>query len=351
MRFPWGSGSSAASAVAGGRWSWLAGDFEPGRFFEGAHVAQADRPLRDRRRNSLPAAARDRRAGRRLEGRSRVRDPARDSRHRRAGPVGTAPRLAADGARPGSLRPDRAATRCGGGGIRDLRAAGDPAHHLADAVWDARAAPVGDRRDGGDHRRAAARGRPAHLRGRPDRSGRHRGADRGHHRHRGSEPGHRHARARRRGPGRPGHRPGRLRLGKRGDGDRGLEPRGRADVRMAARRGGRPGHHRDPDPAQGPRVGPGAAAPLPRDRNVGHGCPARGGEGAAARRHRDPDRADPVADQNRGTLGVQPVHARHQRAQARAARPPARPRSASAGRSRTTAWEWRCSRTRASSRG
>ena len=45
MRFPWRSGSSAASVVAGGRWPWLAGDFEPGRFFEGAHVPKRIAPF------------------------------------------------------------------------------------------------------------------------------------------------------------------------------------------------------------------------------------------------------------------------------------------------------------------
>ena len=44
MRFPWRSGSSAASVV-GSRWSWLAGDFEPGRFFEGEHVARRISPF------------------------------------------------------------------------------------------------------------------------------------------------------------------------------------------------------------------------------------------------------------------------------------------------------------------
>ena len=45
MRLPWRSRSSAASAVAGSRWSWLAGDFEPGRFFEGAHVPKRIAPF------------------------------------------------------------------------------------------------------------------------------------------------------------------------------------------------------------------------------------------------------------------------------------------------------------------
>ena len=44
MKLPWRSGRSAPTA-AGGRWSWVGSDIEPGRFFEGEHVIRRIAPF------------------------------------------------------------------------------------------------------------------------------------------------------------------------------------------------------------------------------------------------------------------------------------------------------------------